>query len=72
MDNKEKPLLDVVYSTENSTNGTVTATLNTITTGKTITITNNDGNNEYTFTKNGEFTFEYVDDYGMKVQLLQK
>ncbi len=70
--NKEKPVLDVVYSTENSTSGTVTATLNTVTTGKTITITNNDGNNEYTFTKNGEFTFEYVDDYGNEGSTIAK
>ena len=70
--NKEKPVLDVVYSTENSTSGTVTATLNTVTTGKTITITNNNGNNEYTFTKNGEFTFEYVDDYGNEGSTIAK
>ena len=32
--------------------------------GKVITVTNNNGNKEYIFTDNGEFTFEYVDDYG--------
>lgn len=32
--------------------------------GNEITITNNDGSLEYIFTKNGEFTFEYVDAYG--------
>ena len=29
-----------------------------------VTITNNDGNNTYTFTKNGEFKFEFVDEAG--------
>lgn len=31
-----------------------------------VTIINNDGKNEYTFTDNGEFTFEYIDDYGFE------
>lgn len=29
-----------------------------------VTITNNQGNNKYTFTQNGEFAFEYVDENG--------
>ena len=68
--NKEKPVLDVVYSTEEKTNQPVIATLVMdgaqvkSVDGKVITVTNNDGNNEYIFTENGEFTFEYVDDYG--------
>ncbi len=68
--NKETPVLDVVYSTEKETDQPVTATLITEglkikrVNGKVITVTNNNGNKEYTFTENGEFTFEYVDDYG--------
>jgi hypothetical protein len=30
-----------------------------------MTITNNSGNSNYTFTKNGEFTFMYKDKYGV-------
>ena len=29
-----------------------------------ITVTNNEGNKTYTFTENGEFTFEFVDKAG--------
>jgi hypothetical protein len=46
------------YSTKNQTNGDVTAT---ITSNETITITNNDGSDTYTFTENGSFTFEFTD-----------
>lgn len=48
---------------ETPTNQNVTAT---ITFNRTATITNNEGKNTYTFTKNGEFTFEYVDEYGFE------
>ena len=43
-----------------------------------VTITNNNGNNTYTFTQNGEFTFEFTDKYGFdgtvtaKVQNIDK
>ncbi|WP_195943927.1 Ig-like domain repeat protein, partial [Turicibacter sanguinis] len=68
--NKETPVLDITYSTEEETDQPVIATLVTeevqvaSMNGKVITVTNNNGNKEYIFTDNGEFTFEYVDDYG--------
>ena len=68
--NKEKPVLDVTYSTEEETDQPVMATLITedvqvkSINGKVITVTNNNGNKEYIFIDNGEFTFEYIDDYG--------
>lgn len=31
-----------------------------------LTITNNDGKNTYKFSENGSFTFEFVDEYGLK------
>ena len=47
----------IVYSTESWTNQDVTATL----TLDGVTITNNGGSNEYVFSQNGAFTFEYED-----------
>ena len=54
---KELPEITVIYNIENITNQDVTAKIES---SKEITITNNDGEDEYTFTENGEFTFEYV------------
>ncbi len=51
------------YSTTKKTNKSVIATL---TSSDKITVTNNNGKTEYTFTKNGEFTFEYTDSKGNK------
>lgn len=51
------------YSTAKPTNQNVVATL---VTSKPITVTNNGGSNQYTFTDNGTFTFEYVDAVGNK------
>lgn len=48
----------ITYSTTERTEGSVIATLH-IEEG--ATITNNNGENTYIFTENGEFTFEYVD-----------
>ena len=68
--NKEIPVLDVVYSTLEETYQPVVATLITDNVtiksidGKVITVTNNNGQTEYIFIENGEFTFEYIDDYG--------
>ncbi len=53
---------EVKYSTTKLTNSDVVATI----TGNNITVTNNAGKNTYTFTKNGSFTFEYVDGLGNK------
>ncbi len=57
----EAPKLNVTYSTVDKTEGPVTVTLEL---EEGVTVTNNGGSNTYTFTENGEFTFEYVDEYG--------
>ena len=52
------PVATITYSTKNPTNQNVIAT---VTFDKEdVTITNNGGSNEYTFTDNGEFEFEFV------------
>ena len=48
---------------ETPTNQDVVATI-TFDTTRDVTITNNEGNNTYTFTENGTFDFEYEDEYG--------
>ncbi|MCM1052409.1 MAG: NPCBM/NEW2 domain-containing protein [Ruminococcus sp.] len=59
---KDAPVAEITYDKTELTNQDVTAT---ITFDKeNVTITNNEGKNEYTFTENGEFTFEYVDKAG--------
>ncbi|MDD3868316.1 MAG: BspA family leucine-rich repeat surface protein [Candidatus Absconditabacteria bacterium] len=50
------------YSTTGNTNEDVTATISFNKTG--VTITNNGGNTNYTFTGNGSFMFEFMDAYG--------
>lgn len=57
---------DIKYSIPNDTptNQDVTATITFNRSG--VTIKNNDGNNAYTFTQNGQFTFEYYDEYGFE------
>ncbi|HPC34832.1 MAG TPA: hypothetical protein PLP73_04130, partial [Candidatus Absconditabacterales bacterium] len=52
----------VNYSTTGATNQPVTATIIFNKTG--VTIINNSGNNNYIFTGNGNFTFEFFDSYG--------
>ncbi len=60
----DTPRADVNYNIVNPTNKDVVAELvNPI---RPITVTNNDGKMTHTFTENGEFTFEYVDDNGNK------
>ena len=54
----------IEYSTTDPTNQDVTATV--IPDERDITITNNNGSFSYTFTENGTFTFEYVDQSGKK------
>ena len=56
------PVAQISYSTTSPTNGDVIA--NIVDSNKDITITNNDGEGVYTFTQNGEFTFEFVDEAG--------
>ena len=46
------------------TNGKVVARL--VNPSRAITITNNGGSDTYTFSENGEFTFEFVDEYGIE------
>ncbi len=55
----ELPIIRLHYSEEKKTKGPVSVML--INQGGPIEILNNGGNNIYTFTKNGEFTFEYKD-----------
>ncbi len=58
---KEKPTATIEYSTTKETTGEVDAK---IIPSEKITITNNNGQENYTFTKNGEFTFKFVDEAG--------
>ncbi len=54
----------ITYSTEELTAENVIATIE-FTNRTHVTITNNEGSDKHTFEDNGEFTFTYVDDYGM-------
>ncbi len=58
------PTAEIEYSTTEATEGEVIARL--VKVSEPITITNNKGNDTYTFTKNGQFTFEFVDEAGNK------
>jgi len=60
---KDAPCGKVNYSIENLTNEDVVATLET---SEEVRVINNDRSREYTFTENGEFTFEYEDAAGNK------
>ena len=60
------PGLEFVYSTNELTNEDVEVKL--VVSNVEVTITNNNGSNIYVFTKNGNFTFEYIDEYGQKGQ----
>lgn len=60
----QKPTAEIQYSIKETTNQNVTATL--VNKSTEITVTNNDGKDSYTFTENGEFTFEFVDKKGTK------
>ena len=61
---KTAPTAEITYSTQENTTEPVVATL--ANPSEEIEITNNDGNNTYTFTKNGDFTFEFIDKAGNK------
>ena len=59
----------ITYSVEDmtkKTNQDIVATINFANNNRDVTITNNEGKNTYTFDKNGEFTFEYTDEYGFE------
>lgn len=56
------PTAEIEYSTKDSTKDNVTVKL--VNASEEITIINNDGKDTYTFTDNGEFTFEFKDKAG--------
>lgn len=60
---REIPTANITYDINETTTGNVIAT---ITLSEAGIITNNNGSRTYTFTKNGEFTFEYQDLAGNK------
>ncbi len=60
---KEPPTAEFTYSTTKWTNKNVVATLKP---SEDVTVKNNGGKTTYTFTENGEFTFELVDKVGNK------
>ncbi len=64
---KTAPTAQITYSTQAPTNKVVVATL--VNPSEEIIITNNGGKNTYTFTENGEFTFEFVDKVGNKASV---
>jgi DNA/RNA endonuclease YhcR with UshA esterase domain/endonuclease YncB( thermonuclease family) len=57
------PTATIAYSTTAPTNQDVIAT---ITPSEPVTITNNSGSTNYTFSENGSFTFEFIDAAGNK------
>lgn len=65
---EQLPIATITYSPATATNGTVTATITFDKEG--VTITNNGGNNTYTFTENDNFTFEYTTALGTKLTQL--
>lgn len=58
------PVAGIGFSTTEPTNQNVVARL--VNPSSAITITNNGGSDTYVFTENGDFTFEFVDEYGVK------
>ncbi len=60
---KEAPVAEFEYSTTEWTNRNIVVTLKP---NEEVTITNNDGKDTYTFTDNGTFTFEFMDEAGNK------
>ena len=59
---KSTPTAEIEYDITEETTKNVTAKL--INPSTEITITNNNRSDTYVFTENGEFTFEFVDNYG--------
>lgn len=60
----EIPLAEVNYNIVKKTNKDVVAEL--VNENREITVTNNGGKKSHTFTENGTFTFEFVDNHGKK------
>ena len=63
---EEELVSTISYDYTELTNQNVTATITF--NRDDVTITNNDGSNEYVFEKNGTFTFEYIDSEGNRSQ----
>ena len=63
---EEKLISTITYDNTELTNQDVTATITF--NRDDVTITNNNGSNEYTFEENGTFTFEYIDNDGNTAQ----
>ena len=63
---EEKLISTISYDYTELTNQNVTATITF--NRDDVTITNNDGSNEYVFEENGTFTFEYIDSEGNRSQ----
>ncbi len=63
---EEELVSTISYDYTELTNQNVTATITF--NRDDVTITNNDGSNEYVFEENGTFTFEYVDSEGNRFQ----
>ncbi len=59
---KEKPRGSISYSTTELTNQDVVVEI--VFNKENVTVLNNNGSTSYTFSENGEFTFEYVDEAG--------
>ena len=57
--------VQINYSTNDWTKDNVTAII-LFNNRNNVTIKNNSGNNQYVFTSNGEFIFEYIDEYGIQ------
>jgi hypothetical protein len=62
VENKIPLSCNITYLPPSATNQNVVATLTGC--NKAITVTNNGGNTQYTFSTNGEFTFTFADAYG--------
>lgn len=59
---RKTPVATLIYDNVNKTNKDVSVKI--IFDKSNVTILNNDGKDDYTFTQNGEFTFEYMDEAG--------
>lgn len=58
----DTPIAEIVYDNQEQTEGNVVATLANV--SENIVILNNNGKDTYTFTSNGEFIFEFIDEAG--------
>ena len=63
---KEAPTAKIRYSVNQSEKTTDPVTVQLVDESETIIVTNNNMNREYTFNKNDEFTFEFIDAAGNK------